>query len=178
MDRMPLPRVRSLAPLLIVAALLASACSSNREGASTATNRSADLLPTTPTQLPTFDLERFEQLLRQLRGRPVLANIWASWCGPCTVEAPHLAAAAKAYRGRVQFLGVDILDQTAPAREFVKRYGWIYPSVFDPNGSIRDGLGFVGQPITILYDAAGKQVFTWSGATTQKQLTTELEKVV
>src|SRR5438094_202055 len=61
------------------------------------------------TALPQLDPARFRQLLAQLRGKPVVVNIWASWCGPCIAEAPDLAAAAREFQGRVQFLGVDVL---------------------------------------------------------------------
>jgi hypothetical protein len=85
---------------------------------------------------------------------------------------------ARAYEGRVQFIGIDILDQREPARAFIREFGWPYPSVFDPRGDIRDGLGFVGQPITVVYDAAGKSVFVWSGAISRDVLVEELDSVV
>ena len=158
---------------VFLATLAVAGCNSPRPAAST-----AQLLPSTPTQLPTFDLASFEKLLAQLEGRPVVVNIWASWCGPCEVEAPDLSRAAVAYRGRVQFVGVDILDELAPAREFIRRHRWIYPSVFDPTGAIRDGLGYVGQPITIVFDRSGNKTFEWSGAITMDRLTEEVAKVV
>jgi thiol-disulfide isomerase/thioredoxin len=116
--------------------------------------------------------------LAQLRGTPVVVNVWASWCGPCRVEGPHLAALATEYEGRVQFLGVDIQDQLEPARAFVREFGWPYPSVFDPTGVIRDDLGFIGQPITVIFDAQGRQAFSWSGAITRETLMAELETVL
>jgi thiol-disulfide isomerase/thioredoxin len=107
-----------------------------------------------------------------------VVNIWASWCGPCTAEAPGLAKVAREFQGRVQFLGVDILDHLSPARAFVRKYGWPYPSVFDPTGAIRDDLGLVGQPITIVYDASGEQAFSWSGAVEEEALRATLNDVL
>jgi len=104
----------------------------------------------------------------------VVVNIWASWCGPCIVEAPHLAAAARESAGRAQFLGVDVLDQRAPARDFIRKYQWSYPSVFDPTAAIRDDLGFVGQPVTMVLDASGNRVFSQSGPITLEILRKEL----
>jgi thiol-disulfide isomerase/thioredoxin len=143
-----------LAPVVVLA-LLAVAC----EPGSAA--EEVDLGD--PYQLPTSDLAGFEAELRDLRGTPVVVNIWASWCGPCILEAPHLAAAAERYEGRVQFLGVDILDGRDSARDFIRRFGWPYPSLFDPTAAIRDGLGFFGVPITVFYDANGEQVSTYHG---------------
>lgn len=70
--------------------------------------------------------------LRELRGFPVVLSFWASWCIPCTEEAPELAAAARRYRGRVVFLGIDIQDFTSDARKFMD-------DVDAPSVSVRDG---------------------------------------
>jgi thiol-disulfide isomerase/thioredoxin len=165
-----------------VATLLGAAACSKTPGTPTRTNAGSDgrvsLLPSTPTALPDFTLAQFQQLLDQLKGTPVVVNVWGSWCPPCRAEAPELAEVAKAYQGKVQFIGVDILDQRGPARAFVREFGWPYPSVFDPQGDIRDGLGYVGQPVTVLYDAGGESVFVWSGAITRDILAEEIDRVV
>jgi cytochrome c biogenesis protein CcmG/thiol:disulfide interchange protein DsbE len=131
-------------------------------GGGSSGGNSAVALPTSPTALPTVSNEQFQRMLADLKGKVVVVNVWASWCGPCTAEAPGLAQLSKHYGDRVQFLGVDIDDQTAPARAFIQRYGWTYPSVADPNGEIKRGYGFLGQPDTLVYDTAGKRV--WAGA--------------
>ena len=117
-----------------------------------------------PVQLPTVDFDGYQALLGDLRGSPVVVNIWAAWCGPCRLEAPGLSAAAKRYRGRVQFLGVDILDGREAARAFIREFDWTYPSLFDPPGEIRDRLGYFGQPVTLFYDAQGELAFDWNGS--------------
>ena len=129
-------------------------------------------LPPTPTALPEFTPAQFRDLLARLKGKPVVVNIWASWCGPCTEDAPGLARQARQYQGRVQFLGVDIIDHVQPARAFIRRYGWPYPSVFDPAGAIRDDLGFIGQPVTLVFDASGTKVHTRSGPIPEDELRT------
>ena len=108
----------------------------------------------------------------------MVINIWGSWCGPCLAEAPDLARVADEYKGRVQFLGVDINDLPAPARNFIRRFGWPYPSVFDPPGAIRDALGLVGQPHTLVFDATGERTLAHAGAITARQLRAELKKRV
>jgi peroxiredoxin len=84
---------------------------------------------------------------------------------------------ARRYAGKVQFLGVDILDHRGPAREFIEAHGWTFPSVFDPERTIPDGLGLVGQPHTVIFDASGRQVFVWSGAVSEDVLERELARV-
>jgi cytochrome c biogenesis protein CcmG/thiol:disulfide interchange protein DsbE len=95
--------------------------------------------------------------MRQLRGRPVVLNVWASWCGPCIVEGPTISAAAKRFGGAAYFVGVDSQDQIAPARAYIARFGWTFPSVFDPQARIMNGLGFLAQPITQIYLADGSK---------------------
>ena len=136
------------------------------------------LLPADPDELPAFDMASYEQLLAELEGTPVLVNIWASWCAPCRDEAPHLASAHQAFGDRVQFLGLDILDERGSAREFMREYGWTYPSVFDATGAIRDGLGILGQPATLFYDPSGQLVKTWSGPLTDEALADGLDAIV
>ncbi len=159
--------------LSVVLSLAAAACGGQTPD--TPASSDGQLLPSRPDQLPTFDLATFRRLISQLHGKPVVVNVWASWCGPCTAEAPDLAKVARATQGKVQFLGVDILDKMTPARAFIHTYGWIYPSVFDPSGAIRDGLGFLGQPVTLVFDQQGKQVWSWSGPVNRDLLTTELK---
>jgi hypothetical protein len=78
----------------------------------------------------------------------------------------------------VQFLGVDMLDNRGAAREFIREFGWRYPSVFDPDGEIRNGLGYLGQPITIIYDRRGEVAFDFVGAVDLELLRTEIRKVL
>jgi thiol-disulfide isomerase/thioredoxin len=165
--------LRRLIPLTLVLALVAAACAEGGE----ADDASGPLLPTDPYELPAYDLASYEALLSELEGTPVLVNVWASWCGPCRVEAPHLAAAHAEFGDRVQFLGIDILDEREAARRFMREHGWTYPSVYDLPGAIRDGLGLLGQPVTLFYDASGELVDTWTGAIDEATLTERLERI-
>jgi thiol-disulfide isomerase/thioredoxin len=138
----------------------------------------ATLLPSDRLALPQYNLATFRKLLAELRGIPVVVNVWGSWCPPCMEEAPDLAEVSKEFEGRAQFVGIDILDEREAARDFIRTYGWRYPHVFDPRGEIRDGLGYIGQPITVVYDKDGSVAFEWNGVITADQLRRELRKVV
>ncbi|MEJ7568199.1 MAG: TlpA disulfide reductase family protein [Gaiellaceae bacterium] len=85
--------------------------------------------------------------LTDFAGKPVVINIWASWCPPCHEEAPDLARFARAHP-EVQLLGIDILDTKEGARDFYREYKLPYPSVFDPQAEIALSFGIQGQPIT------------------------------
>lgn len=161
---------RRLGLIVLCWALLATGCGSTAPAAPAR-------LPTDPQALPEFTLADYRRVLDELRGTPVVVNIWASWCGPCRREAPLLASAHDAYGDRVRFLGVDILDERDSARAFMREYGWTYPSVYDPAGAIRDGLGLLGQPVTLFYDASGALVDTWSGSLSQEVLDDDLAAI-
>jgi cytochrome c biogenesis protein CcmG, thiol:disulfide interchange protein DsbE len=163
---------RSLVTVLSCALLALTACGSSG-GPMSAGGR----LPTDPYALPEFDKAAYDKMLVRQRGTPVLVNIWASWCGPCRKEAPFLAAASRAYGDRVRFVGVDILDARDSARAFMHESGWTYPSVYDPNGAIRDGLGVLGQPATLFYDADGTLVKQWLGPLTEEALASNLQRI-
>jgi len=114
-------------------------------------------LPTDVNALPTTDVAGFHQLMGQLVGTPVVANVWASWCEPCKTEAPGLVQAAAANPG-VQFIGVDVQDSRAGAESFLGTYGVTYPSLFDPPGAIMTELNMLGPPATFFFDAQGREV--------------------
>ena len=104
--------------------------------------------------------------------------MWGSWCPPCRREAPALREAAETYGDRVQFLGLDILDDRESARAFMREFGWRYPSLFDVNAAVRDDWGRIGQPITRLYDTSGEVAWERVGEVSLEMLERELERVI
>jgi cytochrome c biogenesis protein CcmG/thiol:disulfide interchange protein DsbE len=95
--------------------------------------------------------------LAGLRGRPMLVNVWAQWCGPCRAEAPYLAEAARENTSKLMILGVDYLDGVQPdaAIEFAHVSGWRYPQVADPDKVIAAPLQILGPPYTFFVRADG-----------------------
>ncbi len=169
--------IHRLALALVLPALLAGACARSGPVSGAAPDPAA-ILAAAPADLPDADFAAYLAVLEHARGAPLVVNVWASWCGPCREEAPDLARVAAAYEGRVRFLGIDVLDARPSARAFIRDFGWPYPSVFDPAGRIRDRLGVVGQPVTLLYDAEGDLVETHVGPITAEQLSAELDRLL
>lgn len=89
-----------------------------------------------------------------LRGKPVVLNLWASWCVPCRREAKVFEAAHQKYGARIQFVGVNVTDTLGAARDFVQEFGITYPNVFDEGHRFADALGYAGLPQTYFLDAA------------------------
>ena len=173
--------LRCLTGLALAAAVLAgAACTGGGAPSGGSSSAVPASLPRSPAALPTFDLARFRDLLTQLRGRPVVVDVWASWCGPCIEQAPHIADVARRFGDRVQFVGVDSQDQLGPARAFIRRYGWTFPSVFDPRAEIMRGLGFLAQPITQIYLPDGRQDRRgfWASVFDEHELVSELDRVL
>jgi DsbE subfamily thiol:disulfide oxidoreductase len=117
--------------------------------------------------------------LRDFRGRVVVLNFWASWCGPCRREAPGLQSTWGAYRDQgVRFVGIDYRDDRAAARAYEREFGITYPSVYDPGGVLAFDFRLAGLPTTFIIDAAGRIVYQFVGYTDAAILRNALEDVL
>ena len=117
---------------------------------------------------PAFTLERLDGKgdldLASLRGKAVVLNFWASWCGPCKDETPLLQKGWKRWQGKdVVFVGVDVKDFRGDAKDFLARYGVTYANVYDGKGSTVGRYGVTGFPETYFVDADGKVRYRIAG---------------
>lgn len=102
--------------------------------------------------------------LRDLRGYPVVVNVWAEWCAPCKEEFPVLQRASARYGGNVAFLGIDTEDVEKNARAWLDDHWVSYPSFSDPDGDLRKEVGVtVGVPGTVFIDRAGERAYLKQG---------------
>lgn len=113
--------------------------------------------------------------LRRFEGRPVVIASWASWCPGCNAEARALARFAAAHP-EAGFVGVDFKDTRDEARRFYRKYGWRFPSVFDPKGQIAGELGLQGTPTTIFLDREHREAARIVGETDEAGFASGLEQ--
>ena len=108
---------------------------------------------------PDFALTRLDTgetvTLAQLRGQPVVLNFWASWCGPCKLEHPTLARAARRHGSEARFFGVVFEDTPEAAREFARPLDPGFPQLVDPQSRMAVDYGVTGVPETYFIDAEG-----------------------
>lgn len=129
-------------------------------------------------QLRSGGRDAFEAELARLRGRPVVVNQWASWCGPCRTEFPYFQRLAEKYGKRVAFVGVSSRDSAAGARDFLREFPTPFPHFADPDAEIaRTFRGGRAWPTTAFYTADGKLNYTHQGSyATQADLESDIER--
>jgi cytochrome c biogenesis protein CcmG/thiol:disulfide interchange protein DsbE len=94
--------------------------------------------------------------LADLRGRPVIVNFWASWCGPCVDEFPLLLSASAAHRSSdLVVVGIVFRDRPEAARAFMSRMGAGWPTAMDPGDAVATRFGIIGPPDTFFIDRNG-----------------------
>ena len=111
------------------------------------------------------DPEGEQATFADFRGRPLLVNLWATWCAPCVAEMPTLDALATREEGRLHVLALSQdLDGQAKVDAFFaeRRFAQLEPYI-DPQLALMGELAVQSLPTTILYDAEGREVWRVTG---------------
>lgn len=153
-------------PLLVVLALaLLAACTSGDSGG-------GDVLE--------GSFEKFDGStgsFADYRGRPVVVNFFSSTCVPCVTEMPAFERVHRDVGEQVVFLGMNVQDTLEGGKAFAESVGITWELGRDPVGAIlRDELGGVGLPTTVLLDRDGRIVFKKLGPLDAADLTLQLDK--
>lgn len=160
------PVLRRTGVVVAVLGILAASCSQ------------ASVEPdTTGGSLATFTSEELTARLEK-SDRPLVVNVWASWCIPCRSEAPLLVAAHETFGDRVEFLGVAIRDTDTDASAFLTEFGIAYENLLDPGDEIRKVFGGSGVPMTYFVAPGGELVSTHFGVIDDQELALGIDELL
>ncbi len=106
-------------------------------------------------------------------GRPVILNLWASWCFPCRAEMPAIDAFAAAHP-EIEVVGVSVQDDPVAAEDFVAEIGVTYTIGHDEKNEVNDTYRPLGLPATFLISADGVIVKRLFGGVTEESLEADL----
>jgi cytochrome c biogenesis protein CcmG, thiol:disulfide interchange protein DsbE len=101
--------------------------------------------------------DAFEKRVASL-GYPVVANVWASWCGPCRYEFGLFQNVSPKWGKKVAFLGIDAEDSESAAEEWLAENPVPYPTYFETGAEIAASLKLSGRPDTAFYNKHGELV--------------------
>jgi cytochrome c biogenesis protein CcmG/thiol:disulfide interchange protein DsbE len=167
-------RIAPLAPLLAAAAL--TGCGSQAPGAGPTAAQAAVALRGSPAPLAAVHRQAsallaggvpaFEARLRALRGYPIVVMQWSSWCDGCRADLADFQRISAQLGRRVAFIGVDVDDTPAAARQALRRYPLSFPSYRDHDRAIAYALSPIWSqyaPITYLYPRGGGRPEVYAG---------------
>jgi thiol-disulfide isomerase/thioredoxin len=130
--------------------------------------------PSAGQHLPTDAYERLDggtATFAGYQGKPLVVNVWASWCGPCVQEMPAFERVHQDVKDRVAFVGLD------EAKALAAKTGVTYDLLYDPKGGFVAATGAVSLPSTFFVDSNGKVVSAKTGAFDEAALRAKLTEL-
>ena len=165
--------------LLAAPLVLLAACSSHATNAGTAS--SAPTVAAVGRLAPAFDeptTTGSKLSLTSLHGKVIYLNFFASWCTPCNEEAPNIDALQKEFGPHgLQVVGVDMLENSNKAQQFVAEHHLSYPAVVD-QGTLRDAYNVNGLPVHVFIDRTGIIRKIEIGELSKSEMTADVKSVL
>jgi len=123
------------------------------------------------------DLKGAKRTLSSHKGKIVLLDFWATWCGPCRREMPIIAKMHERYgkKGLVVY-GVNCSESSAKAQGFVDKYGYKFPILLDKTGDVQSKYSITAIPTVFIVDKSGKVSAHMIGGRSEDDLVAALKK--
>jgi len=120
--------------------------------------------------------------LSDFRGKPVVLNFWASWCGPCKAEMPEFEEAYHTYGDKVQFMMVDLVSGRSETKEMgmevIEEAGYTFPVFFDVNQEASFAYEISAIPMSVFIDANGEIVMQQVGMVSKEELEQGIQAIL
>lgn len=130
--------------------------------------------PSAAPDFTVYDREGNSRSFSEFKGKPVILNFWASWCGPCVSEMPEFQSFYEQYGEEIHFVLVNLTDghqeTVETASGFVDDQGYTFPVYFDTDVDAAMKYGVSAVPVSYFIDAEGYFVAWAQGALTEEML--------
>ncbi|HBI51752.1 MAG TPA: peroxiredoxin [Ruminococcaceae bacterium] len=119
-----------------------------------------------------YDEHSYMKHFSDYSGKPVIINIWATWCPPCRNELPHFEKLYKECGSRVQFMMIDkeSKQKLNDVKKFIKDGKYTFPVFYDWDNSAYEAYGTGAIPVTIAVNADGEIVYNQAGMLDESSL--------
>ena len=95
--------------------------------------------------------------LKDLQGKVVFLNFWATWCGPCRDEMPSMEALYTQYKDKgLEIIAVNVRESSKEVLAFMNEYSLSFPAVLDSDGRVSNSYGIQAIPTSFIIDREGK----------------------
>ena len=115
--------------------------------------------------------------LQDYRGKIIFVNLFASWCGPCLIETPHLVDASRNNLEDVVFVGINLQEPASAVEAYQQEFDIQYPLLMDPEGRFTDLFTPRGLPTSWVIDKDGVIRYVHSGPLTQTMIQNVLDAI-
>lgn len=146
-------------------------------------NLEVDQKPQAGFQSPYFELEQLhgaEKIQLADLQKPVMINFWASWCGPCRMEAPDFAEVYEKYQDEVEFYAINITnkDKLESVESFVEEFTFTFPILLDHDGAVSERYQIFSIPTTFFVNTDGIIEHRVNGIISRAELELQLKNLV
>lgn len=150
----------------------------------TSQTKKVEELPRINFKAPGFTLSSLDgktYSLEEAQGKPVMINFWASWCGPCKLEAPEISNLYKQYRGKFTLYAINLTNTEnalGDVKGFADNYGYSFPILLDKDGKTADKYLIKPIPTTYFINSKGIIVDQILGYGGKGAITTKLKALI